>query len=138
MAQVVVEVPLHIAFHSSPQIYIDLRDDQKIAKMRGIPRIRGQFHSLSGLLDALHSILDYFGPPIFAKRPPKRHPFCDKMNTNLHFDTMSLQHYWSYHLEFGLKFCAMIGLCQTSDIIILFTHAYFDYFEIWSGLKTCF
>ncbi len=35
-------------------------------------------HESGGLLDALYSILDHFGPPIFAKRPPKRRPFCDK------------------------------------------------------------
>ena len=46
VGQVVVEVPLHMAFQSSPQIYTDLTDDLKIVKINRILRIRGQFHSL--------------------------------------------------------------------------------------------
>ncbi len=47
MGQVVAEVPPpNIALQGSPQIYTDRRGDQKIAKIRGIPRMRGQFQSL--------------------------------------------------------------------------------------------
>ncbi len=46
VGQVGPEIPPHTISQISLQIYTDLSDDQKSVKIRGIPRIRGKFHTL--------------------------------------------------------------------------------------------
>ncbi len=55
--------PPHIATQISQQIYTDLKDYQKFAKKRGIPRIRGGFHCL---IKALHQLF------MTSSEPPGR------------------------------------------------------------------